>query len=254
MDSNHFTGSLPEHLLRCHPHWQALFRQAQIQPVLQKINNSLSQRLQENALIYPAYPLRVFEALAPADIKVVILGQDPYHGPGQAQGLAFSVPDHIKTPPSLRNIFKELGREYGDQVKCERNSLEPWLEQGVLLLNTALTVENGKPASHAKLGWESVTNIAIQHIANQEHCVFLLWGAHAQSKIPLIEAGQGRHLILKSNHPSPLSASRPPVPFLGNGHFKATNDWLTAHGLQAIDWSLIQQKTQEKQQFSLDFK
>ena len=250
--SNRFTGSLADQLTRCHPQWQALFSQPTLKPVLENINNTLLQRLQAGAIIYPAAPLKIFEQIGPGNVKVVILGQDPYHGPGQAQGLAFSVPDNIRTPPSLRNIFKELLREYNGNIKLKRNDLGCWISQGVLLLNTVLTVEDGQPASHAKLGWHNITDAVISHLANQAHCVFLLWGAHAQSKIPLIMVGKGKHLILKSNHPSPLSANRPPEPFLGNGHFQACNEWLLAHGLRAISWSLTQNDTMQKQQLDLN--
>lgn len=237
--------------MRCHPHWQALFNQPSLKPVLENINFSLRERLQAGAIIYPATPLKIFERLGPEDTRVVILGQDPYHGPGQAQGLAFSVPDKLKTPPSLRNIFKELAREYKG-IKLAGNDLDPWVNQGVMLLNTVLTVENGQPASHAKLGWHRITDAVISHLSNQAHCVFLLWGAHAQSKIPLIMAGKGSHLILKSNHPSPLSASRPPEPFLGNGHFQACNEWLSAHKLPSVNWSLKQKDTKQIQQLDLN--
>ncbi len=248
---NCFNGPLSDQLMHCHPQWQSLFNQPSLKPVLENINRFLSQRLQAGAIIYPSAPLKIFERLEPDNIRVVILGQDPYHGPGQAQGLAFSVPDNIRTPPSLRNIFKELAREYNN-IKLERNDLNSWVSQGVMLLNTVLTVENGQPASHAKLGWHSITDAVISHLANQAHCVFLLWGAHAQSKIPLIMAGKGSHLILKSNHPSPLSASRPPEPFLGNGHFKACNEWLLANELPPVNWSLKQIDTNKKQQLDLN--
>lgn len=249
--SNCFKGSLPDQLMRCHPHWQALFRQPSLKPVMEHINHFLNERLRAGAIIYPAAPLKIFEQLGPENTRVVILGQDPYHGPGQAQGLAFSVPNHIKTPPSLRNIFKELAQEY-QNIRLEGNDLSPWINQGVMLLNTVLTVENGQPASHARLGWQHITDTVISHLANQAHCVFLLWGAHAQSKIPLILAGQGNHLILKSNHPSPLSASRPPEPFLGNGHFKACNEWLSAHDQAPVNWALSHNDTKQKLQLDLN--
>jgi len=168
----------------------------------------------------------------------VILGQDPYHGPGQAQGMAFSVPDDCKRPPSLRNIFNEIARDYPDLSVPAGNDLSPWADQGVLLLNTALTVEDGQPASHAKRGWETVTDALIAHVARDSSPkVFMLWGAHAQAKRLLLPPDSG-HLVLMSNHPSPLSARRPPVPFLGCGHFRATNDWLRDQGKNPIDWRL----------------
>ena len=168
----------------------------------------------------------------------MILGQDPYHGPGQAQGLAFSVPDDCKRPPSLRNIFNEIAQEYPGTALPAGNDLSPWADQGVLLLNTALTVEDGQPASHAKRGWETVTDALIALVAQDPSPkAFLLWGAHAQAKQALLPSNSG-HLVLMSNHPSPLSARRPPVPFLGCGHFLATNRWLADQGKNPIDWAL----------------
>jgi uracil-DNA glycosylase len=155
-----------------------------------------------------------------AEVRVVILGQDPYHGPGQAEGLAFSVPAGVKIPPSLRNIHVELQRDLG-LAPPAHGHLGTWAKQGVLLLNTSLTVEDGQPASHARRGWEVLTDALIEATARQPRRIsYLLWGAHAQAKASLIEAaGAGRHQVLMANHPSPLSARRPPVPFIGCGHF-----------------------------------
>jgi len=186
------------------------------------------------ALIYPAEPFRAL-ALTPLDrVAAVILGQDPYHGPGQAEGLAFSVPPGQKIPPSLRNIHAELQRDLG-QTPPRHGHLGDWARRGVLLLNTSLTVEDGQPASHAKKGWEALTDALILAVAQQpRRNAFLLWGAHAQAKAPLIEAAApGRHLLLQANHPSPLSARRPPVPFLGCGHFGACR----SAGIE-VDWRL----------------
>jgi uracil-DNA glycosylase len=191
----------------------------------------LKQRLQAGAQIYPPEPLRALCLSPLSDVKVVILGQDPYHGMGQAEGLAFSVPSGVAAPPSLRNIFKELQRDIG-QVPPFEASLSPWATNGVLLLNTCLTVEDGLPASHAKQGWEALTDAIIFAIAEStEACVFMLWGAHAQTKKPLIDAIDitQRHLVLLANHPSPLSALRPPLPFIGCGHFSAARAWRQAH-------------------------
>jgi uracil-DNA glycosylase len=163
----------------------------------------------------------------------VILGQDPYHGVGQAEGLAFSVARGVKIPPSLRNIFKELQREF-QQTPPPHGSLQSWAAQGVLLLNTCLTVEDGRPASHAKRGWELLTDSLIEACAAKpERVVFMLWGAHAQGKQALIAQNNqdARHLVLKANHPSPLSALRPPEPFIGCGHFGKARDWLAQHNL-----------------------
>ncbi|MDY0745144.1 uracil-DNA glycosylase [Paucibacter sp. R3-3] len=196
----------------------------------------LAEREAAGATIYPPDPLRALRLTPLADTRVVILGQDPYHGPGQAEGLAFSVqPDLHKLPPSLKNIFKELQRDLGQQPPMNGH-LGAWAERGVLLLNTSLTVEDGQPASHAKRGWEALTDALIAAAAaDPTPKVFMLWGAHAQAKAPLIE-GHG-HLVLQSNHPSPLSASRPPVPFIGNGHFSTAAHWLAEKG-RAIDFGL----------------
>ena len=194
----------------------------------------LRQRLTLGALIYPPRPLRALELTPLAQVRVVILGQDPYHGPGQAEGLAFSVPPGVKIPPSLRNMFKELQRDLGLPAPAN-GSLVRWARQGVLLLNTCLTVEDGQPASHAGQGWEVLTDSVIRRCSESGlPKVFLLWGAHAQKKLGLIDGG--RHLMLSANHPSPLSASRGPVPFIGSGHFGVANRWLAAQGGPTIGW------------------
>jgi uracil-DNA glycosylase len=194
----------------------------------------LRHRLCEGAVIYPPQPLKALSWGAPHDVKVVIVGQDPYHGPGQAEGMAFSVAPGVRTPPSLRNIFKELQRDLGVAVPAQ-GSLGHWASQGVLLLNTCLTVEDGQPGVHADAGWEVLTDAVIQACSESSGGkVFMLWGAHAQKKRPLIDSA--RHAVLCANHPSPLSAGRPPVPFLGCGHFGETNRWLLAHERAPIDW------------------
>jgi len=194
----------------------------------------IRDRVTLGAPVYPSEPLRALSMAGPEAIRVVILGQDPYHGPGQAEGLAFSVAPGVKTPPSLRNIFKELQRDTGSAPPVQ-GSLAHWAEQGVLLLNTCLTVEDGRPASHAGRGWEVLTDAVIRHCSEVgAPKVFLLWGAHAQQKLTLIDPR--RHLVLCANHPSPLSAARGPVPFLGCGHFGQTNDWLAAKGHPPIRW------------------
>ena len=182
----------------------------------------LQARLQAGAAIFPPQPLRALELTPPEEVRVVILGQDPYHGRGQAEGLAFSVAPGVALPPSLRNIFKELQRDLGTPPPAfplPGGSLAKWATSGVLLLNTTLTVEEGQPASHAGKGWEVLTDAVIRHVAEGPRpVVFMLWGAHAQSKRAVIPADRG-HLVLCANHPSPLSALRPPVPFIGCGHF-----------------------------------
>lgn len=186
-------------------------------------------------VIYPPGPL-IFNALnsTPLEqVKVVIIGQDPYHGPGQAHGLCFSVQPGVPAPPSLQNIFKELKRDLNLEIPAH-GCLQHWAEQGVLLLNTSLSVEQGNAGSHAGKGWQPFTDKVIEVVsARRPHLVFLLWGAHAQAKQKLIDAT--RHLVLKSAHPSPLSAHRG---FLGNGHFSRTNKFLEQHGLTPIDWAL----------------
>ncbi|MBT9491275.1 MAG: uracil-DNA glycosylase, partial [Paucibacter sp.] len=206
-------------------------------PAGQQLHNFLTQRRAAGATIYPPEPLRALRLTSLSQTRVVILGQDPYHGEGQAEGLAFSVPDGVKPPPSLRNIFKELQRDLGQQPPMSA-SLMPWAERGVLLLNSALTVEAGAPASHAKKGWEALTDGLI-HAAAADAApkVFMLWGAHAQAKGALIAAAGPQHLILQANHPSPLSALRPPVPFIGCGHFSQAQAWLAARG-RTLSWAL----------------
>jgi len=204
---------------------------------LARVTRYVQARLNVGAMIYPAHPFQALTYVEPQDVRVVILGQDPYHGPGQAMGLSFSVPDDHKRPPSLRNIFNELAREFPHQNNITRsNDLSHWARQGVLLLNTVLTVEDGQPASHAKQGWEAVTDALIALVARAPGPkVFMLWGAHAQAKQSLLPPDSG-HLVLKANHPSPLSARRPPLPFLGCGHFGHANRWLVEQGRPAINW------------------
>jgi uracil-DNA glycosylase len=191
----------------------------------------LQQRLQTGAIIFPPQPLRALLLTPPSAVRVVILGQDPYHGRGQAEGLAFSVASGVPFPPSLRNIFKELQRDLGAPMPTmpqPGGSLVKWAEKGVLLLNTCLTVEEGRPASHSGKGWELLTDAIIRQVSQEaQPAVFMLWGAHAQSKRPLIDAS--RHLVLTANHPSPLSALRPPLPFIGCGHFSQARAWRDAH-------------------------
>ena len=199
----------------------------------QALRTFLQARLDAGAVIFPPRPLRALELTPPHEVRVVILGQDPYHGRGQAEGLAFSVAPGVRLPPSLQNIFKEMQRDLGvpfPPFPEPGGSLVKWAKNGVLLLNTGLTVEEGQPASHAGKGWEQLTDEVIRHVAEGERpVVFMLWGSHAQSKRALIPQGRG-HLLLLSNHPSPLSALRPPVPFIGNGHFGKARDFRAQHG------------------------
>ena len=205
------------------------------QPYMQQLRSFLQQEKAAGKTIFPPGP-QVFNALnstALDQVRVVIIGQDPYHGPGQAHGLSFSVPPGVRTPPSLQNIFKEIHRDLGFPIP-PHGCLQSWAEQGVLLLNAVLTVEQAQAGSHAKRGWERFTSKVIEIInARREHCVFLLWGSYAQRKGEQID--RQRHCVLTSVHPSPLSAHRG---FIGNGHFSAANQYLVEHGLTPIDWSL----------------
>jgi len=203
----------------------------------------VQSRLDAGAVVYPKHPLWALELTPLSQVKVVILGQDPYHGPHQAQGLSFSVAPGVKLPPSLRNIFKELHRDLNQPIPVG-GSLASWAKRGVLLLNTSLTVEDGQPASHAKRGWEQLTDALLAEVARTAPaCVYMLWGGHAQAKAELIERetrawpGQREALVLKSNHPSPLSALRAPQPFIGNGHFSQAKAWLAQRGA-VLDWNL----------------
>lgn len=214
-----------------------------------RLSDFLRARLQAGATIYPPEPLRALALTPLPQVRVVILGQDPYHGPGQAQGLAFSVAPGQRVPPSLRNIFKELLRDGWLTApplaqQGAGGSLQAWAEAGVLLLNTCLTVEQGMPASHAGKGWELLTDQILVAVASELPCsVYLLWGAMAQSKAGLIRsaaAGRGHEaLVLQCNHPSPLSATRGPEPFIGCGHFSQAHTWLTARGA-SVDWRVLE--------------
>jgi uracil-DNA glycosylase len=200
-----------------------------------QLEGFVSERQGAGATIYPAHVLRALELTACDHARVVILGQDPYHGKDQAEGLAFSVPVGQRLPPSLRNIFKELQHDLGSPLP-PHGHLGAWAHQGVLLLNTCLTVEAGRPASHAKHGWEALTDGIIKCLAEDETPkVFMLWGAHAQAKAAWTQSS-GRHAVLTANHPSPLSARRGPIPFFGCGHFGAANRFLVANGQAPIDW------------------
>jgi len=187
--------------------------------------------------VYPADVFRALRLTSPDKVKVVILGQDPYHGEDrgtpQAHGLAFSVAPNVRTPPSLRNIFKEIAASLGHEPP-PHGCLDTWAKQGVLLLNTVLTVERNSAASHAKRGWEKCTDTLIHELAMRHDClVFMLWGAHAQAKRALL--GGKSHYVLEAPHPSPLSAHRG---FLGCGHFAKANEYLVEHGRTPIDWRL----------------
>lgn len=230
-------GSLSSHFAALPPCWREALAAALESPSTRSLIDYVDRRVAGGHEVYPARPLAALQDCAPQDLRVVILGQDPYHGPGQAHGYAFSVPEGVRAPPSLRNIFIELARE---RLAAPRGGgcLLGWSRQGVLLLNAVLTVEQGEPGSHARRGWEEITDAVIDYVAAQPAPkVFLLWGAQAQAKRERIRAAGGPQLVLCANHPSPLSARRPPAPFLGCGHFSLANRYLAEHGREAVDWS-----------------
>jgi uracil-DNA glycosylase len=220
--------------------WRPLVDDFIASPAGRGARRFLAARRAAGAVIYPPQPLRALQLTPPERVRVVILGQDPYHGPGQANGLAFAVAPGVKPPPSLRNIFKELEREYGQPPRADAPGglLDGWAAQGVLLLNASLTVEDGQPASHARIGWQALTDALFAHLVNEARpLVFMLWGAHAQGRMPPNDSpAASRHLWLCANHPSPLSALRPPAPFIGCGHFGAANRFLTRSGDPPINW------------------
>jgi uracil-DNA glycosylase len=221
--------------VKLEPSWRARVGDYLERPDMQQLAAFLRAELHAGKTIYPP-PRRIFAALdaTPFDaVKVVILGQDPYHGPGQAHGLCFSVLPGVPVPPSLQNIFNELERDLG-VPRPDHGCLLPWAQRGVLLLNAVLTVERGRAGSHQGRGWEGFTDAIVEHL-NRERSglVFLLWGSPAQGKGRLVDTQ--RHRVLKAPHPSPLSAHRG---FLGCRHFSAANQWLTETGSGPIDWSL----------------
>ncbi|MBQ1564422.1 uracil-DNA glycosylase [Candidatus Saccharibacteria bacterium] len=214
-----------------HESWQDFLQAEFNQPYFKKLSAFLHEAYQ-NSVVYPPKQ-QVFSAFTTNlnDVKVVILGQDPYHEPGQAHGLAFSVRENVKIPPSLVNIYKEINSEYNTPIPKSGN-LKRWQEQGVLLLNNVLTVEAHKAGSHRNQGWEDFTLHCVEYLSEkQPHLVFLLWGRDARSKAKLID--KKKHLVLESAHPSPLSAYNG---FFGNNHFRQCNDWLESQGLKPIDW------------------
>ncbi len=215
--------------------WDEILRDVFASPHYQDLRNFLLREYREHTVYPPMTDLFTALKLVPyQSVKAVILGQDPYHGPGQAHGMCFSVRPGVKPPPSLVNIYKELEREYGCPVPGH-GDLTHWAREGVLLLNTILTVRAGEPLSHQGKGWEPITDAIIRRLSERERpMVFLLWGNPAQKKAGLIDGD--RHLILRTTHPSPLSAHRG---FLGCGHFRAANEFLIQRGIAPIDWQII---------------
>jgi len=221
--------------MRIENDWEPIFEQELAKSYMKNLSHYL-QRTRAEATVYPPKN-QVFSAfkLTPyEEVKVVILGQDPYHGPNQANGLSFSVSAGISFPPSLRNIFKELVSDIGCPMPTS-GDLSPWAEQGVLLLNTTLTVQAGMPMSHADKGWEIFTDFILQQLNTKaEPIVFILWGRHAQTKIKLIN--QQKHFVITAPHPSPLSAHRG---FFGSAPFSKANVFLTVQGVNPINWGVL---------------
>lgn len=215
--------------------WKEVLKDEFSKPYFQQVVMHIKTEKSQGKVIYPPGPY-IFNAFntTPVDhVKVVILGQDPYHGPGQAHGLCFSVQNGVPPPPSLINIFKELHEDIGVEIPNHGN-LTHWAEQGVFLLNASLTVRAGEPMSHAKIGWATFTDTVIRKISDlKDHVVFMLWGKFAQEKKVLID--ETKHFVLKAAHPSPLSAH---AGFLGCRHFSKANEWLISKGIDPVDWKL----------------
>lgn len=221
--------------IKLDPSWKARLADYLQREDMAALSAFLRQRKAQGARIYPPGPeiFAAFDATPFDDVKVVILGQDPYHGPGQAHGLCFSVRPGVPVPPSLDNIFKEIHADLG-LPRPDHGCLLPWAHQGVLLLNAVLTVEDGRAGAHQGKGWEGFTDHVVDVLNRErEGLVFLLWGSYAQAKGKMIDTR--RHRVLKAPHPSPLSAHRG---FMGCRHFSATNDYLARNGKTPIDWSL----------------
>ena len=215
--------------------WQAHLGAELQAPYMQALREFLAAEKAARKIIYPhsVHWFRAFQLTPLEQVKVVVLGQDPYHGPDQAHGLCFSVRPGVPTPPSLQNIYKELAQDLGT-TPVSHGFLEYWARQGVLMLNSVLTVEQGNAGSHRGRGWETFTDRAIAAVNEQcDHVAFLLWGSYAQKKAAFVD--RSRHLVLHSPHPSPLSAHRG---FFGQRHFSQANAFLAAHGREPIDWQL----------------
>jgi len=213
--------------------WKELLSPYLMSKKWKNLNSYLGKEFREKN-IYPQqkYVFNIFNKTYFDSLSVVIIGQDPYHGHGQAHGLSFSVPGGITLPPSLKNIYKEIESDLEIKKDFSNGNLEPWAEQGVFLLNSILTVEENKPSSHANIGWEEFTNFVIRQISDQkEHVIFFLWGNYAQKKGSLID--KSRHLVLETSHPSPLGAYRG---FIGCRHFSRANEYLKKHNKSEINW------------------
>ncbi len=214
--------------------WKEAMKEEFDKPYFCQLVKTLHEEKAAGTTIFPpgGEIFKAFSLTPLPSVKVVILGQDPYHGYGQAMGLSFSVPDGVQAPPSLKNIFKEIESETGEKMSG-RTNLEGWAQQGVLLLNAILTVRAGQAASHSRIGWETFTDAVIRCISERcDGVVFMLWGNFARSKKALIDPS--KHLILEAAHPSPLARGA----FFGCGHFVSANNWLSSHGKTPIDWRI----------------
>ena len=215
--------------------WKKVLQEEFSKPYFEQIVSHIRTEKAQGKIIYPPGPaiFNAFDTTPFDNVKVVILGQDPYHGPGQAHGLCFSVQNGVPPPPSLQNMFKELHEDIGFHIPAHGN-LTNWARQGVFLLNASLTVRAGEPMSHSKIGWAQFTDTVIKKISEgKEHVVFMLWGKFAQEKRTLID--ESKHLVLRAAHPSPLSAH---AGFFGCRHFSKANEYLVSKGIQPVDWSL----------------
>lgn len=220
-------------MIKIEESWRALLSDEFDKLYFTQLAERVRWEYQQYGAVYPAgkHIFRALDLCPVEQVRVVILGQDPYHGPGQAEGLSFSVPPGVAIPPSLRNIKAEIASDLSRPSIIPDGSLLPWVTQGVLLLNSTLTVRAGQPASHQGLGWETFTDAVIERLAcSREHLVFMLWGAYARRKGAMID--RGRHLVLEAAHPSPLSARQ----FMGCRHFSQANAYLAAHGYAPINW------------------
>jgi len=216
-----------------HPSWKKHLSVEFVKPYFAELAKFVKQAYKSEAVYPPPkYIFRAFDLCPFEKVEVVILGQDPYHGPRQANGLCFAVGKDVLLPPSLQNIFKEIEKEYGSPLKNRSGDLSRWATQGVLLLNATLTVKTGLAGSHQHKGWEEFTDAAIKALSHErEHLVFMLWGNYAKQKGAHID--REKHLVLESPHPSPFSAYNG---FFGNGHFKKANEYLAERGIKPIDW------------------
>ncbi|MEN0047947.1 MAG: uracil-DNA glycosylase [Bacteroidota bacterium] len=215
--------------------WKSVLADEFSEEYFHQIVNFLKKAKQGNTTIYPPGSLifNAFNTTPFEQVKVIVLGQDPYHNPGEAMGLSFSVPRGKRTPPSLKNIYKELNTDLGIPL-ANHGDLTKWAEQGVFLLNAMLTVEKNKPRSHQKIGWQNFTDAVIKTLSEQrKHLVFMLWGGFAKKKKELID--NSKHLILEAAHPSPLAGGA----YFGNKHFSQANKYLESNGLEVIDWNLM---------------